>query len=125
MQVSYHPDVVDDEVMSDASIPRPKPLPSPRKIVIGRRKPSCMPLNKSRNQSALSSNASLMSGLSGSYAGSIKNSLPGGLMSMGSVGGTATPNRGPGRFVSVNLDRNTGAEEVAKQTELVMNNLKN
>jgi len=119
MQVSYQTDVVDDEVMSDAFLQRPKPVPNPRKIVIGRRKP----LNMSHNQSALSSNASLMSG--GSCAGSIKNSLPGGLVGMGMarVGGTATPNRGPSRFVSVNHDRNTRTAEIAKQTELVMKNL--
>eukprot|EP00090_Calanus_glacialis_P046750 TRINITY_DN9329_c0_g1_i1.p1 TRINITY_DN9329_c0_g1~~TRINITY_DN9329_c0_g1_i1.p1 ORF type:complete len:646 (-),score=260.72 TRINITY_DN9329_c0_g1_i1:23-1876(-) len=100
----------------------PKPqvrAPSPRKIVIGRRK---QPNTIVRSNSVLSSNVSLMSGLSGSCAGSIKNSLPSG---MAVVGGTATPNRGPGRFVTVNLDRNTGEAEVAKQTEMVMNNLKN
>eukprot|EP00092_Neocalanus_flemingeri_P036853 GFUD01040114.1.p1 GENE.GFUD01040114.1~~GFUD01040114.1.p1 ORF type:complete len:1103 (-),score=286.31 GFUD01040114.1:106-3414(-) len=123
MHVSYLPNVVDREVMSEVSLPRPNPRPSSTsKIMIGRRKPSGLP----PNQSSVS-NASLISGLSGSCVGSIKNSLPVGPVgkAMVRVGGTATPNRGPGRFVSVNLGKNTGAEAVAKQTQMVMKNLKN
>eukprot|EP00092_Neocalanus_flemingeri_P036852 GFUD01040113.1.p1 GENE.GFUD01040113.1~~GFUD01040113.1.p1 ORF type:complete len:1327 (-),score=341.09 GFUD01040113.1:265-4245(-) len=123
MHVSYAPNVVDHEVMSEVSLPRPNPRPSSTsKIMIGRRKPSGLP----PNQSSVS-NASLISGLSGSYVGSIKNTLPVGPVgkAMVRVGGTATPNRGPGRFVSVNLGKNTGAEAVARQTQMVMKNLKN
>jgi len=116
MQVSYTPDVVDDEVMSEVS------QPSPQKIVIGRRRPVLPP-----SHSVVGSNVNLLSGLSGSCSGSIKNSLPGGLVAkaMARMGATATPNKGPGRFVSVNLNKHRGAAEVAKQTKMVMKNLRN
>jgi len=120
MKVSYLPDVVDDELMRDNPRPPEVMTKSPRKVVIGRRK---KPSTIHRGcVSVLSSSASQVSGLSGSCVGSITNSLS---KVQGVVGGTATPNRGPGRFVAVNLDGNLGAADVAKQTELVMNNLKN
>ena len=121
VKCSYRSNVVDDELMRD----KPPPVlqsKSPRKIVIGRRKPSTVHRG---GVSVISSNVSQVSGLSGSCAGSIKNSLPKVLVPKAGSGVSATPNRGPGRFVSVNFGTNFGAADVAKQTKLVMANLKN
>jgi len=123
VKCSYLSNVVDDELMRDDK-PPPRVLQSksPRKIVIGRRKPSTVPRG---GISVVSSNVSQVSGQSGSCAGSIKNSLPKVLVPKAVGGGSATPNRGPGRFMSVNYGANLGAADVAKQTKLVMANLKN
>jgi len=122
VKCSYLSNVVDDELMQDKPPPRVLQSKSPRKIVIGRRKPSTVHRG---GISVVSSNVSQVSGLSGSCAGSIKNSLPKVVVPKAVGGGSATPNRGPGRFMSVNFGANLGAADVAKQTKLVMANLKN
>jgi len=122
VKCSYLSNVVDDELMRDKPPPPVLQSKSPRKIVIGRRKPSTA---HKGGISVVSSNVSQVSGLSGSCAGSIKNSLPKVPVPKAVGGGSATPNRGPGRFMSVNFGANLGAADVAKQTKLVMANLKN
>ena len=111
---SYSANVNDDEIMTEAN--GVVGHTSPRKLVIERRRPDTVasrkPLVKSRG------NFSIVSGQSGSVVRSLKNSVRYENVS-------ATPRRGPERFIAVNLEKRAGAADLVEQTRLVMKNLEN